>query len=111
MPMGQARMTAQQKARNQIVKTILTWSHVMTLSMLALAAISHVSGLAAILFRPEIADAICKYAREWQTFFTAGILGYDAKSTIENSMKIMKEIKAAKAAAKPDAEEEETQNG
>lgn len=109
MPMGQARMTAQQKARSQIVKTILTWSHVMTLSMLALAAISHVSGLTAILFRPEIADAICKYAREWQTFFTAGILGYDAKSTIENAMKIMKNAK--EAAQANTAMSEEAQNG
>lgn len=102
--MARARTDTQQKARSQIVQTMLTWSHVMTLSMLMLAAVSHVSGLAAILFKPEVADAVCKYAREWQTFFTAGILGYDAKSTIENAMKIMKDVKTAQKAQTPDSE-------
>lgn len=109
MPMGQARMTAQQKARSQIVKTILTWSHVMAMSVLLLAALSNISGLAVILFKPEVAKAVCEYVRAWQTFFTAGILGYDAKSTIENAMKIMKNAK--EAAQANTAMSEEAQNG
>lgn len=107
--MGQTRMTAQQKARNQIVKTILTWSHVMAMSVLLLAALSNISGLAVILFKPEVAKAVCEYVRAWQTFFTAGILGYDAKSTIENAMKIMKNAK--EAAQTNTAMSEEAQNG
>lgn len=75
----------------------------MAMSVLALAAFANISGLAAILLRPEAAQAICEYAKAWQTFFTAGILGYDAKSTIENAMKIIKSVKEDK--------ENETQNG
>lgn len=100
-------MTAAQKARQQIFKTILTWSHVMAMSVLLLAALSNISGLASILFKPEVADAVCEYARAWQTFFTAGILGYDAKSTIENTMKIMKSVKEVNK----QGEETDTQNG
>lgn len=106
--MGQkSRTTAAQKARQQIFKTVLTWSHVMAMSVLLLAALSNVSGLAAILFKPEVAEAVCEYVRAWQTFFTAGILGYDAKSTIENTMKIMKNVKEASETNN----EQETQNG
>lgn len=81
----------------------------MAMSVLCLAALANISGLAAILFRPEVAETVCEYARAWQTFFTAGILGYDAKSTIENTMKIMKNVK--EAAQSPDSAEHETQNG
>lgn len=81
----------------------------MAMSVLALAALANISGLAAILFRPEISEAVCEYARAWQTFFTAGILGYDAKSTIENTMKIMKNVKEASQTA--DEPNDETQNG
>ena len=81
----------------------------MAMSVLVLAALSNISGLAAILFRPEVAEAVCEYARAWQTFFTAGILGYDAKSTIENTMKIIKNVQAAAQTA--DEPNDETQNG
>ena len=79
----------------------------MAMSVLVLAALSNVSGLAVILFKPEVAEAVCEYVRAWQTFFTAGILGYDAKSTIENTMKIMKNVKETNQ----QGEETETQNG
>ena len=79
----------------------------MAMSVLVLAALSNVSGLAVILFKPEVAGAVCEYVRAWQTFFTAGILGYDAKSTIENTMKIMKSVKEANQ----QSDEQETQNG
>lgn len=81
----------------------------MAMSVLILAALANISGLAAILFRPEIAEAVCEYARAWQTFFTAGILGYDAKSTIENAMKIIKNVK--EAAQTTEETDNETQNG
>lgn len=100
-------MTAAQKARQKIFTTVLTWSHVMAMSVLILAALSNISGLAAILFKPEVAEAVCEYVRAWQTFFTAGILGYDAKSTIENTMKIMKSVKETRQLD----EEQDTQNG
>lgn len=79
----------------------------MAMSVLILAALSNISGLAAILFKPEVAEAVCEYVRAWQTFFTAGILGYDAKSTIENTMKIMKSVKETRQLD----EEQDTQNG
>lgn len=81
----------------------------MAMSVLILAALSNISGLAAILFKPEVAEAVCEYARAWQTFFTAGILGYDAKSTIENTMKIVKSVKEAKSSQ--ESTEQDTQNG
>lgn len=103
------RTSQQQRTRQKIIQSVMTWSHVMAMSVLILAALANISGLAAILFRPEIAEAVCEYARAWQTFFTAGILGYDAKSTIENTMKIIKNVK--EAAQTTEETDNETQNG
>lgn len=95
-----------QSARRRIVQTVLTWSHVMAMSVLILAAIANVSGLAAIVLKPDTAEAVCEYARAWQTFLTAGILGYDAKSTVENALKITRDIKQIADAGKQERTEE-----
>lgn len=76
--------------RREIVQTVLTWGHIITMSALALAVVCNIGGLAVIVFRPEVAQAVTEYAEKWQTFFIAGILGYDTKSTIENALKIAK---------------------
>lgn len=103
-------MTSQQnssKAKKDILKSVLTWSHVITVSILLLAAIHNIGGLAVILFRKELADAVIRYASAWQTFFIAGILGYDAKSTVENVTKIGKSVRELRETA----ESADTENG
>lgn len=86
------------QAKRDILQSVLTWSHVLTMSILALAALHNIGGLAVILFRKELADAVIRYTETWQTFFIAGILGYDAKSTIENVLKISGKIKELREA-------------
>ena len=87
----------QQQASKDILKAVLTWSHVITVSILLLAAIHNIGGLAVILFKPKIAESVINYTRVWQTFFITGIIGYDAKSTVENVMKIGKSVKELKS--------------
>ena len=60
----------QQQASKDILKAVLTWSHVITVSILLLAAIHNIGGLAVILFKPKIAESVINYTRVWQTFFT-----------------------------------------
>lgn len=103
-------MTSQQnkdKAMKDILKSVLTWSHVITVSILMLAAIHNIGGLIVILFKKELADAVIRYASAWQTFFIAGILGYDAKSTVENVTKIGKSVRDLR----DNAEKAEQENG
>ena len=79
--------------KNDLIKTVLTWGHVITISVLAIAAITNIGGLIAIIISKEHAEAITRYAEAWQTFFITGIVGYDAKSAIENVLKISKSVK------------------
>lgn len=97
-------VTRKEKATKDILKSVLTWSHVITVSILMLAAIHNIGGLVVILFRKELADAVIRYTQTWQTFFIAGILGYDAKSTVENVTKIGKSIKEIRTANSEDAD-------
>ena len=92
----QEKTPQQQQASKDILKAVLTWSHVITVSILLLAAIHNIGGLALILFKPKIAESVINYTRVWQTFFITGIIGYDAKSTVENVMKIGKSVKELK---------------
>lgn len=96
------------QAKRDILQSVLTWSHVLTMSILALAALHNVGGLAVILFRKELADAVIRYTETWQTFFIAGILGYDAKSTIENVLKISGKIKELREAGSTEEEQDST---
>ena len=98
------------QAKRDILQSVLTWSHVLTMSILALAALHNIGGLAVILFRKELADAVIRYTETWQTFFIAGILGYDAKSTIENVLKISGKIKELREAGSA-GEEQGSTNG
>ena len=93
----QEKTPQQQQASKDILKAVLTWSHVITVSILLLAAIHNIGGLALILFKPKIAESVINYTRVWQTFFITGIIGYDAKSTVENVMKIGKSVKELKS--------------
>lgn len=95
--MEKQEKTPQQQASKDILKAVLTWSHVITVSILLLAAIHNIGGLAVILFKPKIAESVINYTRVWQTFFITGIIGYDAKSTVENVMKIGKSVKELKS--------------
>ena len=79
--------------KTDIVKTVLTWGHVITMSIIALAMVMNIGGLIAILCAREIADEITSYAEAWQTLYIVGIAGYNAKAAIENVMKIQKTVK------------------
>ena len=96
------------QAKRDILQSVLTWSHVLTMSILALAALHNIGGLAVILFRKELADAVIRYTETWQTFFIAGILGYDAKSTIENVLKISGKIKELRETGSAEEEQDST---
>ena len=88
------RQRSEQKeaATKDILKSVLTWSHVITVSILLIAALHNIGGLIMILLDRTTADAVIRYTEAWRTFFIAGILGYDAKSTVENVTKISKNI-------------------
>lgn len=99
------------KATRDILKSVLTWSHVITVSILILAAIHNIGGLIAIILDRNTADAIIRYTDTWQTFFIAGVLGYDAKSTVENVTKITKSIVELRNENAANNEEEAADNG
>ena len=40
---------ARSGAKNDLIKTVLTWGHVITISVLAIAAITNIGGLIAII--------------------------------------------------------------
>lgn len=83
--------------KTDILKSVLTWGHVITLSVILLAAVMNVGGLIAILCAKDIAGPITAYIETWQTFYIVGIAGYDAKTTVENALKISKSIRELKA--------------
>jgi len=101
----------QPSIKTDIVKTVLTWGHVITMSIIALAAVMNIGGLIAILFAREIAQPIIQYAQAWQTLYIVGIAGYDAKATIENVMKINKSVKELQTANTQDEKKAEETNG
>lgn len=85
--------TVANNAKESIVRSVLTWGHIITISILAIAAICNIGGLAAVVFAPETAIVVTNYVSAWQGFFIAGVLGYDAKTTVENALKITNSIK------------------
>ena len=99
IPVGKNTGTGEteQTARREIIQSVLNWGHVITMSVLALAALANIGGFIAILAKPDIAEKITAYAREWQGFFVVGILGYDAKTTVENALKITQSVKNVKS--------------
>lgn len=98
--------STREQASKDILKSVLTWSHVITVSILLLAAIHNIGGLVVILFQKELADAVIRYTNSWQTFFIAGILGYDAKSTVENVTKIGKSVQTIRESKEKEASAE-----
>ena len=96
------------KWKREIVRSALTWGHVITLSVLILAAITCIGGLVATLAKGEAAEQIVDYITAWQGFFVAGILGYDAKTTVENALKITQSIKSMQTELKKEENTSET---
>ena len=80
------------RVKDEIIKSALTWGHVITISVLAIAALCNIGGLVAIFMDVRLVDAITRYVEAWQGFFIAGILGYDAKTTVENALKISRNV-------------------
>lgn len=100
------------RVKDEIIKSALTWGHVITISVLAIAAICNVGGLVAIFMQRELADAITRYVEAWQGFFIAGILGYDAKTTVENALKISRDVQELRRIGKAEkAAQAEESNG
>ena len=96
------------KWKREIVQSALTWGHVITLSVLILAALVCAGGLIATVVKGEAAEQIVDYISAWQGFFVAGILGYDAKTTVENALKITQSIKSMQAELKKEETSSET---
>lgn len=94
---------AKSKAKTDIVKTVLTWGHIITMSIIALAAVMNIGGLVALLAAPDVAEQVTEYAKAWQTLYIVGIAGYDAKATIENVMKINRSVQELKNSAEQDS--------
>ena len=91
--------TRESKARQKIIQSALTWGHSITMSVLAIAAICNIGGLIAIILKSDLAGPITSFVERWQGFYIAGILGYDAKTTVENALKITKSISELRSAA------------
>ena len=96
------------KWRREIIQSAMNWGHVITLSVLILAALTCMGGLVGTLIKGEAAEQIVDYIGAWQGFFVAGILGYDAKTTVENALKITQSIKSMQTELKKEETSEET---
>ena len=92
-------MNKTDKAQIEIVKSTLTWGHKITLIGLGMSAVLMLGGLVLLILHPYLVQEIIDYIREWIPFCVSVILGYSAKTTLENGVKIyagfkeMKEVK------------------
>lgn len=93
-------MNKTDKAQLEIVKSTLTWGHKITLIGLGMSAVLMIGGIVLMVCYPDCAREIIDYIREWIPFCVSVILGYSAKTTLENGVKIyagIKDMKTAKA--------------
>lgn len=91
-------MNKTDKAQLEIVKSTLTWGHKITLIGLGMSAVLMIGGLALLILHPCLGQEIIDYIREWIPFCVSVILGYSAKTTLENGVKIYAGIKDMKNA-------------
>lgn len=91
-------MNKTDKAQLEIVKSTLTWGHKITLIGLGMSAVLMIGGLILLILYPDSGQEIIDYIREWIPFCVSVILGYSAKTTLENGVKIYAGIKDMKNA-------------
>lgn len=91
-------MNKTDKAQLEIVKSTLTWGHKITLIGLGMSALLMIGGLVLLILHPYLGQEIIDYIREWIPFCVSVILGYSAKTTLENGVKIYAGIKDMKNA-------------
>ena len=89
-------MNKTDKAQLEIVKSTLTWGHKITLIGLGMSALLMIGGLVLLILHPYLGQEIIDYIREWIPFCVSVILGYSAKTTLENGVKIYAGIKGMK---------------
>ena len=83
-----SRLNTVNKEEIKLVKSAMTWGHKITILGIALAAVLMIAGYVGILAFPDRADALITYVQEWMPFFVSVVLGYSAKTMVENAMKI-----------------------
>lgn len=91
-------MNKTDKAQLEVVKSTLTWGHKITLIGLGMSALLMIGGLVLLILHPYLGQEIIDYIREWIPFCVSVILGYSAKTTLENGVKIYAGIKDMKNA-------------
>lgn len=79
-----------------IVKKQLTWGHKITLIGLAMSGALMAVGIVLLVLYPTYANEIIEYVSTWLPFCISVILGYSAKTTVENGMKIYSAVKDRK---------------
>ena len=89
-------MNKTDKTQLEIVRTTLTWGHKITLIGLGMSAVLMLGGLVLLILYPDAGQEIIDYIREWIPFCVSVILGYSAKTTLENGVKIYAGIKEMK---------------
>ena len=77
-----------------VVKQILRMSQKALACTLALVGVGYVGGLVSICFRPDLADALERYANIFTPVWSLEIGMYGIGSTLENVQKIKSQIAA-----------------
>lgn len=95
-----------QTINTDVVKQILRMSQKALACTLALVGVGYVGGLIAICFRPDLADALERYANIFTPVWSLEIGMYGIGSTLENVQKIKSQI-----AAINDTSTDEVSNG
>lgn len=75
-----------------VVTQILRMSQKALACTLALIGVGYVGGLAAIFFRPDVSDALTKYASIFTPVWTVEIGLYGVGSTLENLQKVKAQV-------------------
>lgn len=97
-------MNKTDNAQLEIVKSSLTWGHKITLIGLAMSCSLMVAGIVLLVLYPSLANEITDYISEWLPFCISVILGYSAKSTLENGVKIYSAMKTSKTTVSGNSE-------
>lgn len=89
------KKTSNDAAQTEVVKTALTWGHKITLTGLWMAGGLMFFGMGAVIGWPQYAENVIRYVGEWQPFCTSVVVAYNAKTTVENAMKIYNSVKCS----------------
>lgn len=99
-------MQNRQTVNADVVKQILRMSQKALACTLLLVGMGYIGGLIAIFFKPDLADALQRYANIFTPVWSLEIGMYGIGSTLENVQKIKNQISAVN-----DTSIEEVSNG